>query len=83
MPVDVCEEAGRDSPSDVHEGPLRVEGSLPEELICGLRIVNLRTVACHDGRDDFSENEMLSFRDQDQIMQSEETLNSFEAATLY
>ena len=51
LPVDVCEEARGDPPSDVHEGSLRVEGSLPEELICGLRIVNLRSVSCHDGRD--------------------------------
>ena len=55
LPVDVCEEARRDSPSDVDEGTLRVESSLPEELISGLRIVNLGTVSRHDGRDDFSE----------------------------
>ena len=54
LPVDVCEEARRDSPSDVHEGSLRVEGSLPEELICGLGIVNLGSLSRHDGRDDFS-----------------------------
>ena len=55
LPVDVCEETGSDSPSDVHEGTLRVEGSLPKELICGLRVVNLGSVSRHDGRDDFSE----------------------------